>query len=679
MKKIDKAKIKTWFVTGASSGIGKELCIQLLNRGYNVIAVARRQPNFNNVNALNLSVDVTDTNSVEKAVKKGIEHFGSINVLANIAGISSYKTFEEEQPEKVRQVMETNFWGTYNTCHSLIKYFRENNNGTIINCSSVMGLVPRVCGTAYCSSKHAIEGLTSVLWLETKNIDCRVMSIEPGLFPSNISKNEKDMFKSKYEEYQFPYTNIIKIVRDYRNDTATAMNLLIDIVEKEKMPRRLLLGKDCIQRVKYEIKTIKDNIKTSNSISKKIAIGKKDKRYKEFEICDYMIVNFYNTVNYGASLTAWAMQELIKSFGFTCLLLNHNDFWNPDLYNSSFSRRFADNFLDLSQIYNNNELNKLSKNLKGVILGSDQVLRLDYINHNLYKYLLNWVDKNTKKIALSASFGINQEEFKNVKALTAKIEKYMKNAINSFDYLSCREISGQDIYKNVFGLESDVIIDPVFLINKSKYNEITSLSTINNKDKIISYILDDNEKYQNLYKFLSDKEKIECISINNKDYNVEDWLNSIKECRFLVTDSFHGVCFALIFGKPFVCIRNKKRGNTRFDSLIELFNIEKNFVYSIDEILNKKDFDYNIDYVNNRINTIKTDNLETIKSILSSNYSNNPNANKNKNKNNAYLKRLILINYFQYLRCKILYLFCSKEKKEHYKSKKNYFKKLFKL
>ena len=133
-----------------------------------MVAVSRRIPEFKEKNALCLSVDVTDVESVKAAIEKGIKRFGSIDVLANVAGISSYVTFEEESPQKVRRVMETNYFGTFNTCHSLIKYFRERNNGTIINCTSVMGLVPRAFGTAYCSSKHAVEGLTAVLWKETQ-------------------------------------------------------------------------------------------------------------------------------------------------------------------------------------------------------------------------------------------------------------------------------------------------------------------------------------------------------------------------------------------------------------------------------------------------------------------------------------------------------------------------------
>lgn len=404
-----------------------------------------------------------------------------------------------------------------------------------------------------------------------------------------------------------------------------------------------------------------------------ISNGTKDEK------CDYLIVNFWNTVNYGASLTAWAMQEFVKSCGCSCMLLYHNDFWNIDLYENSFSKRFAMNFLNVSRDYSNQDLKRLSKNVKGVILGSDQVLRLDYMGHNLYKYLLNWVDKNTKKIAISPSFGINQEEFEKSDKFTPFVKRYMTSALKSFDYLSCREVSGIDIFKNVFGVVADVVVDPVFLIDKSKYNEIISYSNVNNDGKIVSYILDDNEEYNRLNEYLSKKENAECVSINGRDYNVEDWLKSIKNCKLLITDSFHGVCFALIFGKPFVCIRNKNRGNTRFDSLVTMFCIEKNFIYSVDEVIDKEyDFSCNASKL---IEEYVKKNIETIKNVFNGDFSNNLNAVSNKVSNYRFLKIILLrvyvkkiVNYFKYLRCKFLCLICSKKRKEHYKKKKKYYK-----
>jgi hypothetical protein len=578
-------------------------------------------------------------------------------------------------------VFETNFWGTYNTCKNLISHFRENKNGTIINCSSVMGLVPRVMGVAYCSSKHALEGLTSCLWLETRKF-CRVMSVEPGLFPSNMIKKEKKAFVTEFDEYKFPYINIIKVVRNYRNDTSIAMNNLIDIVEKEKIPRRLLLGKDCIQRVKYEIKTILNDIKISNKVSNKIAINKKDKRFRIYEKTDYVIVNFWHTRNYGASMTAWAMEQLVKSFGFTCLTLNHNDISNYELYNKSFSKRFANKFLHLSEMYSNKELKIFSKNAKGVILGSDQVLRVNYIKKKLYKYLLNWVDNNTKKIALSASFGVNLEQLKNELKFDNETEKYMSKALSSFDYLSTRELSGKEIYKNIFNLDSEHILDPVFLIDKNEYSKITSCSNIDNKNKIVSYVLDDNQEYLQLYNLVTNGKEENVIKINKDNFEVEDWLKTIQDCKFLITDSFHGACFALIFGKPFICIRNKERGDARFESLITMFNVERNFIYSIQELVNK-DFnlnDYKID-ITEKLENVKKKDLKIVEKVLKYDYKNNLYSKVGKNENYVFLKKQkfhSIKTYLKYFKYRLLCNVTFGSKKQHYKDKKSYYKAVLK-
>lgn len=398
---------------------------------------------------------------------------------------------------------------------------------------------------------------------------------------------------------------------------------------------------------------------------------------------DYLIVNFWDSyLNYGALLTAFAIQELLKNFGYSSKLLDAGQRTNCDWYQGSFVENFAKKYLDITNKLNFSQCQKLSKKIKGVILGSDQILRLEYITYNLDKYLLNWADKNCRKIALSASFGIDINEFLSCRQYTKKIAKQMQNALQSFDYLSCREISGKKIFKNVFSLDSDHIIDPVFLIEKEKFVRIANDSSINNSDKIVSYVLDYNSEYDKLYKYLSEKENTEIIPINNKGYLVEDWLKSIKDCRLVITDSFHGVCFALIFNKKFICIRNKNRGDARFQSLIDFLNLENNFAYSINEVCQDK-FTYDVDYkrINKKIKEKQISDLKIIDKVLNKNYSNNPNAFTNKIRNKKFfhyenrmktLTRLKLkTNYY---RCRFLANLTFKERKQHYIAKKQYIK-----
>lgn len=270
-KKINKEKIKTWFVTGASSGLGHELCRQLAEKDYNVIAVARKTPDFEKENVLCLSVDVTKKEDIKNAIDEGIKKFGEINVIVNNAGISSYLTCEEEAEEKMRRVMETNFWGAYNTIHSLLPHFRGNKNGTIINISSECGLIPRAFGAAYCSSKHAIEGLSACLWQETKRF-CRVLTVELSFFKdTQIGKNEEK--GSKLPEYaKLPWLPI-KIKNSQKNDIKIAVKYIIEEAEKQKMQRRLMLGEDIIKKIEFEINSLKKDLKKSSHRAKKCAKG----------------------------------------------------------------------------------------------------------------------------------------------------------------------------------------------------------------------------------------------------------------------------------------------------------------------------------------------------------------------------------------------------------------------
>lgn len=269
-KKIEKEKIKTWFVTGASSGVGYRICIELLNRGYNVIAVSRRIPNIDHNNALCLSVDVTNPQSIAIAVKQGIEHFGRIDVLSNNAGISAAITLEEENINNMRSIMETNFLGTFNTIHALISHFRKNKNGTIINNTSMHGLSLRALGAAYCSSKYAVEGLTAVCWHETKSF-CRVMAFELGVFSNtDVAKNAK-IKKTEIEEYKNLNNFYKKILYTFNNDLNIAISAIIDQVEMKELPRRLILGKDAYLKVKYEIDYLKRDLRSSKTRALKCA------------------------------------------------------------------------------------------------------------------------------------------------------------------------------------------------------------------------------------------------------------------------------------------------------------------------------------------------------------------------------------------------------------------------
>lgn len=300
MTKISQDKIKTWFVTGASSGVGHELCRQLLDRGYNVIAVARRVPDFKHDNALCLSCDVTDPKSVDSSVTQGIKRFGRIDVLSNNAGGSSYLFLEDETLEHLTKIMQVNYFGTFNTMKALITRFREQGHGTIINNTSMCGIAPRPAGCAYCSSKHAIEGLTGVAKIECQHF-CRVLTLELGFFRGTDigkvgSKTDNQYKGDDLKRNLDIYKNLKPFHKQYSmknfyNDLVPGIRFLIDEIEKKEPQRRLILGKDAVIQITGEIESLQHDLNASKVRAHAVSKNLKYKRHRILRIIIKLLVD----------------------------------------------------------------------------------------------------------------------------------------------------------------------------------------------------------------------------------------------------------------------------------------------------------------------------------------------------------------------------------------------------
>ena len=363
--------------------------------------------------------------------------------------------------------------------------------------------------------------------------------------------------------------------------------------------------------------------------------------------CDFLIVNAWWGFNYGAALTAWALQKIIEDNGFSSKLVDNRPAFYKKNFKGSISENFAQEFLNIAQTYSFSQLQeKCSTRDIGLITGSDQVFRPAYTyTRNPEIYFLNFASLRTRKIALSASFGINKNEFLNDKGMTKPYFKYMDRALHSFDYLSTREFSGKEILKEIFHLNSDFMMDSVFIIDKDRYSVIINKSEIM-PVKRVSYILDKDEKYS---EFLEENEFFEVT----KDLQIKDWLKIYSECEFVITDSFHGTCFAIIFNKPFICVMNKSRGAARFESLRQLFNLRDNFVESIDDIykidLNNITPDW--DYINSILRKESKRCSEIITKVLKENYTNNKNIIWRKIANRFYFTRISFMKNLKKLSC----------------------------
>ena len=169
-------------------------------------------------------------------------------------------------------------------------------------------------------------------------------------------------------------------------------------------------------------------------------------------------------------------------------------------------------------------------------------------------------------------------------------------------------------------------------------------------------------------------------TLYDTNLGIAEWLAAIKNCKLLITDSFHGSCFAMILNKPFICVRNKGRGNTRLNSIIELFGIGNNIVDSVNDIYEREIiFDMNYKEINEKIEKERQHSLAILENVLKNDYSNNPDAYENKIKNEKYLKKLRMRQGLSLELCKnyiifTVYRICTKlfkgQKKQHFISRK---------
>lgn len=400
-------------------------------------------------------------------------------------------------------------------------------------------------------------------------------------------------------------------------------------------------------------------------------MNKKDNTVIE-DKCDYLIINFWDSANnYGAMLTSYAIQELIKTFGYVPKILNTGERTHYSWYINSHMEKFANEQLDITNVLSYNQCRELSKNCKGVIVGSDQVLRIAFIRGFFNKYLAAFVPDNIPKIALSASFGMDKKTYlteQNPRQMDNELG-FMKNALSSFSYLSSREYEGVEIFKDLFNLDADLIIDPVFLIDEQKYVELANKSSLDIKDNVFSYVLKNKEKYNKVYDYLSEKLNLPILEIDRfSSQNTYDWLKGIINSKLIITDSFHCVCFAIIFNKPFICVNNNFGGASRFNTLFKLLKTQIPLFTSVDDIYNLKlPFEMNFDDMNYIISSERERCLNRLKDVLINNYSNN--QNKIVSVPFKYSKRKWITKYLKYIKYKCLSAILQGKKKISYTEK----------
>ena len=363
--------------------------------------------------------------------------------------------------------------------------------------------------------------------------------------------------------------------------------------------------------------------------------------------------------NFGGTLQAFALQKLLTKKGYDVEIINYQynqisdvkkilsiiknrilgknkiyPFFEKELNLIRIEhKRFIKIYMKCSKIvYSVNDLKGYFKEKKfdAVVVGSDQVWRVAY-SPRIESFFLDFLYDNEKikKVAYSASFGIDNWQFNKEK--TIEIQKL----IHKFDAIAVRERSAVNICHEFLNIEVQHTLDPTLLLEPRDYLELLSISdkVSCNKGKIFTYVLDnDNKKKEAIEKIAKKMNKDICTNQpknkvkNNlfiKNYesyiypSIENWIKSFYEADFIITDSFHGTVFSIIFNKPFISIVNNERGASRFESLLEQLGLASRMVYEISEISNNLLFE-EIDYhlVNKKLSKLKMKSIKYLENSL---------------------------------------------------------------
>ena len=194
---------KTWFITGASRGLGADIAAAALEAGDNVVATGRQRSAVSdklgpdNDRLLSLSLDVSDAEQARAAVAAALERFGAIDVLVNNAGYGHIGFFEEASPADIEAQYATNVFGLFNVTRAALPAMRAARRGHIFNLSSTAGMRGIEAASLYCSSKFAVEGFSESLRHELAPFGIQVTIVEPGPFRTDFLKPESIRFAAQ--------------------------------------------------------------------------------------------------------------------------------------------------------------------------------------------------------------------------------------------------------------------------------------------------------------------------------------------------------------------------------------------------------------------------------------------------------------------------------------------------
>jgi NAD(P)-dependent dehydrogenase (short-subunit alcohol dehydrogenase family) len=241
--------MKTWLITGCSSGFGQRLALAAARRGDQVVATARDVDTIAPMAApfggrmIALPLDVTDAAAARAAVAKAVDSFGGLDVLVNNAGYGLFGAIEEGMPAEYRPMFEVNVFGLIETTRAALPILRRSG-GTIVNMSSGAGIAGSGGGGYYNAAKFAVEGLSEALAGELKPFGVRVLIVEPGPFRTDFLGRSITIAANAMPEYAASSRKHYRETNDgnQAGDPDKAVAVILQAVDADDAPLHLPLG-----------------------------------------------------------------------------------------------------------------------------------------------------------------------------------------------------------------------------------------------------------------------------------------------------------------------------------------------------------------------------------------------------------------------------------------------------
>ncbi len=301
-------------------------------------------------------------------------------------------------------------------------------------------------------------------------------------------------------------------------------------------------------------------------------------------------------LNYGGVLQAYALQRVLREWGYDVTTDSHRNSlarrvvprWCRNAIGDFVRRavnrlrgvtphhalfeqvggnftRFIESHLSTVELFDRNGV--VRSECKGLydtyIVGSDQTWRESCNVGELMHYFLDFVaGEDVRRVSYAASFGVD-----NLSEYTSSQKHRAAELLTLFDAISLRESSGVRLCREEFGVEAQQVLDPTLLLRRGDY-ELLAQSVAQTNISLGCYILDRDPQREGWIKNLSQAMSVSSSDIGVGYSSVEGWIASFRDADYIVTDSFHGTIFAILFEKKFITMVNHERGASRFDSLL---------------------------------------------------------------------------------------------------------------